>query len=121
MRGRGREEEREGEREREGEGGRGGRKRGEGGREGGREKERGSGGGASTCEEICSSGGVCAGVGCGPLSVCLSAHIHRPIITGLPVLEEEVRREGKRGREEGTCVERGKEERKEGGRGREGD
>ena len=35
-------------------------------------------------------------------SVCLSAHIHRPIITGLPVLEEEVRREGKRGREEGT-------------------
>ena len=34
--------------------------------------------------------------------VCLSAHIHRPIITGLPVLEEEVRREGKRGREEGT-------------------
>ena len=29
-------------------------------------------------------------------SVCLSAHIHRPIITGLPVLEEEVRREGGR-------------------------
>ena len=35
-------------------------------------------------------------------SVCLSADIHRPIITGLPVLAEEVRREGKRGREEGT-------------------
>ena len=35
-------------------------------------------------------------------SVCLSAHIHWPIITGLPVLEEEVRREGKRAREEGT-------------------
>ena len=32
-------------------------------------------------------------------SVCLSAHIHRPIITGLPVLGEEVRREGERGRE----------------------
>ena len=29
-------------------------------------------------------------------SVCLSAHTHRPIITGLPVLEEEVRREGER-------------------------
>ena len=33
-------------------------------------------------------------------SVCLSAHIHRPIVTGLPVLGEEVRREGRRGREE---------------------
>ena len=33
-------------------------------------------------------------------SVCLSAHIHWPIITGLPVLREEVRREGERGGEE---------------------
>ena len=40
-------------------------------------------------------------------SVCLSAHIHRPTITGLPVLEEEVRREGREGERRGQGGGRG--------------
>ena len=72
---------------------------------------------------ICSSGGVCAGVGCGPVSVCLLNYHYWSACSGgrgeERGKERERRGQGGGGEMEGVGEERGREG-KEKGRGIEG-